>query len=338
MSRTIEDMEKQIAELQAKLKEKEINNSVSVSASQLNNNQANHNQAAEGQPQSPSYNEVGPPSANSLILSDYLAQPVVNNNSEVINLLREGQKIERNGNCTIKCNVPKNAIIQVTNGSITVEGDVEESAQLIQIIINNAANFNGRGVFIGSGAIISGGSIFINGFQLGSNPPEYAVTVHGKVHADAIITAASKVICNDLGYRAEIKTSDGSITVGNVERSAKLTTYNGALKAKNIGTNTVLIANKGNINVLQVSSNARLITVDGDIEAGDIDSFAVLSATNGNIKAKNVKRAARLITMKTIYNISNCNIQVISVECKKSLSAAGSIEITGRGFGKCVIM
>lgn len=113
------------------------------------------------------------------------------------------------------------------------------------------------------------------GFRFGSWPP---------VSVDFIVTVPA-------AFAAELRTSGGSITVGDLDGRLKAETSGGPITLGRIGGETRARTSGGNIKADEIRARATLETSGGDITVGTVAGPATLATSGGGIRVAAVGEA-----------------------------------------------
>ena len=97
-------------------------------------------------------------------------------------------------------------------------------------------------------------------------------------------------------FASDLKTSGGSITVGDLEGPAKLHTSGGNIKLGKMGGSVDAHTSGGNVSLASARAGVQLRTSGGNISAGPVNGPAEISTSGGNINVDSVESALRART------------------------------------------
>ncbi|MDR3504097.1 MAG: DUF4097 family beta strand repeat-containing protein [Legionella sp.] len=206
----------------------------------------------------------------------------------VINSIKDNERFECKGDVTINGGIGKNAIVIITDGSLLVNGDVEERADVR--LVNTQQ----------SGAVVSGVSFF-------SVSSVSSVSV--SVSSSSTISAQHTLqITGNLGSHAKINTQSADINIeGDIGSHARLKTKSGDIHASNaVGANARLKTKSGNIHASAVGADASLTTMSGNVKVVSADPTASLETMSGNIYEGGVKRKKTTTHDSNVYSGNVC--------------------------------
>lgn len=129
-----------------------------------------------------------------------------------IQQIKDNERFEYKGDVVITENVGKNAIIVITDGNLTIKGNVGDLTKInllsenSSVVINNSGKNNKLSV-----SNISGNKIFVNGNNVSVSNIGH-LTINGSI-----------------GNHCSLKTHNGNINVKNAPNSVKLETVNGSV-------------------------------------------------------------------------------------------------------------
>lgn len=227
-----------------------------------------------------------------------------------IDRVLDNEVFEYTGDVRITGSIGKNATVIVKNGTLTVEGDVNDDAEIKMQRASNGATV----ISTGDNSVFSCGGMFsMGGVVIGGNSKNADVCVRGNV-----------------GNNVTIETHNASIILGgDVGTNANITTHNGQIRARNIGSGSSLFSSNGGISVANIEPHVSLTTSNGPISAGDVKERATLNTSNGPIHVRSAHSTARL-------NTFNAEIYENGVPRAKN-RPTNSFSIPGNGvtvFGK----
>lgn len=201
-----------------------------------------------------------------------------------INSIKDNERFEYKGDVTINGGIGKNAIVIITDGSLLVNGDVEERADVR--LVNTQQ----------SGTVVSGVSFF------------GVSSVSVSVSSSCAISAQHTLqITGNLGSHAKINTQSADINIeGDIGENARLKTKSGNIHASVVGENARLKTKSGNIHASAVGVDASLTTMSGNVTVVSADPTASLETMSGNIYEGGVKRKKPATHDSNVYSGNVC--------------------------------
>lgn len=180
-------------------------------------------------------------------------------------------------------NIKMKQSVTVTDGSLTIRGDVGSGAS---IILKNSQSSSSSQIN------------FVNAV-VANNPRQ--LIVQGNVHERANITGNNA----DMEFRGylfdyiKIKTKQGTIIVKkNVGSNATLESMNGDVSVGgDVGSNAILKSMNGNVSAKNIGSNTILKSMNGNISAENVGSNTTLESMNGNVSVRSHDPSATITTV-----------------------------------------
>lgn len=171
------------------------------------------------------------------------------------------QKLTHSGDLVIIGDVGANAVIEVTGGSLTIDGAVGDSVT----IKLKSHRF----------------SLLCCICSVGSEE----LHIRGTVGEQVCITAGNADICLEsaVGAHSQVETANGSIKLNDVAKAVIVETRNGDVNAGIVGKGATVKTSNGDVTVTEVQEEARVETKNGDISATKVKAGATVTSHNGDI-------------------------------------------------------
>jgi U-box domain len=187
------------------------------------------------------------------------------------------------GNTTLE-NVDANQSITVTDGSLTIRGDVGSGAR---ITLENSQSSGSNQMIFGNSVVVAGNSLTIGNTG-------HKLTVQGNVHTRANIAGSSDMEFRGYLFDAvTVKTHNGNIITKDLGENVTLTTHNGEITAGNIGCNSSVKSHNGKISVGNVSANVIIKSHNGNVSAISYDPSATIKTHNGKRYINGIRSGTR---------------------------------------------
>jgi hypothetical protein len=207
--------------------------------------------------------------------------------------IADGEKIEHKGDLTIEGNVGRHASLTITDGSLTIKGDVLYGANITLINKDKAS-----GVFFSGGRLtvrgghsvkIINGVTWIDGVlqnpqNFNKAPKEYQISILGSVHDKARIISDVEVnVANNVGEYCYIKCANGGLTAKEIGANTEVHTY-GTIHATQIKNKCHLESTSYGINATEIHDQVNAKTYK-DIDVKRIGNHCTLESTSYGVKA-----------------------------------------------------
>ncbi|HYG52468.1 MAG TPA: DUF4097 family beta strand repeat-containing protein, partial [Flavobacteriales bacterium] len=210
----------------------------------------------------------------------------------------DNERAEYTGDVHITGDIGKNASVIVKDGSLTVEGEVKEKAE-VRLVSTVNSNYT---------IVNAVNCVFNTPVSTGKN-----LKVTGNV-ADQVKFATQSAafsIAGNVGNNCSFKTHNGDIIVGgNVGVNTQLSTHNGNIETANLGVNTTLTTYNGDIRTEVVAQGAKATSYNGDVRVAQAHPSAELKSHMGNVYENGVKRKHK--TTPQYANASSISYDFVS--------------------------
>ena len=198
-----------------------------------------------------------------------------------IEKINDNEHFEYKGDVRVSGNIGQNATVIIKDGNLTVDGNVEDRAN-ISLIQESTVSISMPGIFITNASNLS-----ISGISTGKT-----LSVKGNVENGVTMSSKSAdfSINGNVGNNCKFHTQSGDIQAANVGNSSTIKTMSGDVKIGNVGSNCTLKTMSGDVKAGIIESNSILKTMSGDIKVQSADSSVTLETMSGSIYEKGVKR------------------------------------------------
>jgi hypothetical protein len=200
--------------------------------------------------------------------------------TRTIEKLEDSEYFEYKGDVHVTGNIGKNVTVKITDGSLTVDGSIDddsevtlESKQQNNIIVSSGVFFSSSVVSVGGS---SGKDINVKG-NVGNN-------VSFNSHSSSYTVEGS------VGNGSTFKTHNGEITTGIVGENVTFVSHNGDITSGNVGKNSSLATHNGDVHAGEMAANSKAISHNGDVRVGRSHASTTLKTHNGSVYENGVKR------------------------------------------------
>jgi len=210
-----------------------------------------------------------------------------------------GENFVHCGKLIVQGNVPAGTEVTITEGDITITGNVLSEAR---IILRRLPSSKEKYTLAVNGKVDGG---FIQ--TISDN-----IEIQGEVNNKGNITTQSGEIKCASFINSGMETLSGNIVVNNQIKTSKITTSSGTITCNNLIESTVnaqseniLVRNQiqnskittraGNVSGKDITQSSQIETTSGEVEFTDITDTTVTSSS-GNIKAKGTISASTITT------------------------------------------
>ena len=211
-----------------------------------------------------------------------------------------GERLEYKRPVRITGSIGQGAQVTVTDGSIKVDGNVHDNAQLKTIGTQNTnvIHTSGGGVtVIGS---ISNETMIIGGnnsviMTSRGNSKNLSVTVDGHVGNNVTIDAAGGItVNNNVGNGANFSSSQGDIVANDMGGGGRLHSSQGDVRVHDTGDRCTLDTGQGSVRANRVGQHCTLRSGQGSVNAEFVDAHSSLRSGQGNVSARTMHQTVQL--------------------------------------------
>lgn len=186
------------------------------------------------------------------------------------------------GDLVISHDIPDNSEIEVTDGSLTIYGNIGSyvSIRFISTQSNNIVINSGGGtseISIGGGSVFVGsGSVYVNGKKI--DPGKFS-----KSKVKPFVTP--KLVFANAGDYFSFEASAAVLKIsGKIGEESRIDFTNGSIDIAEIGRNSFVKTVNGEVNVEKICKETRIKTVNGDVTVGEVSGEnATVETVNGDI-------------------------------------------------------
>lgn len=221
-----------------------------------------------------------------------------------IDNIADNEYFEYKGDVRVKNSIGKNATVIIKDGSLTVDGNVDDATKIN--VIQEANNMViSSGVFVMNNITIGN----MNGLNV-ANVPNRNLHVQGNVgngvHCES--HNADFSVNGSVGNQCKFKTHSGDITTGNVGENTFLITHNGNVSTQNVGKQSSLKSHNGNIKAHHLDENTSATTHNGNVKVTQAATSAVLKTVNGSVYENGVKCRKENARNHSVFSMGNMSV------------------------------
>lgn len=189
--------------------------------------------------------------------------------------ITENEHFEFKGDVHITGNIGKNATVIITDGSLIVDGNIEEGADITLKAESSSISISSSSFWMSSSSVMVGGSTTSSSLH-----------VKGDVRNRARLTTTSADIdvAGIISAHVRLNTQSGDVAAREVKESVSIQTMSGDVRVGNVSADSSLNTMSGNIQTGTVGAHTTVKSMSGDIRTGIAHASAEISSMSGDVR------------------------------------------------------
>ncbi len=209
--------------------------------------------------------------------SSYDALTDNNDNSQtlVLESIEDDEKIKHTGDVIVKNNIGKKVKIHITDGSLTIYGNVNSGVHITQAVTSKASHLHKKFEINISGTLATSAHL---------HAAKADIKVSNVQQRTSISTVHGNIVAKNVGEYTSLYTEHGDITVRHIENHVTIETCHGDITCHDAGNNTVITTDNGDIKTEDVGVGSELTSNHGDINCKNVGEKVFIYLHHGKVR------------------------------------------------------